>query len=106
MSQEAGHTISTVENLSGVIKGYITDGVHPRIYEDTRGAYVASVAPWMAWVAYASNTSGYNGEPVHRQHTGGMGMLLGTAPAVFAVPAEQQSGTSLAQSIRSVSLSK
>ena len=103
MSQEAGHTISTVENLSGVIKGNITDGVHPRIYEDTRGAYVASVAPWMAWVAYASNTSGYNGDPVHRQHTGGMGMLLGTAPTVFTVPAEQQSGTSLAQSIRSVS---
>lgn len=103
MSQEAGHTISTVGNLSGVIKGNITDGVHPRIYEDTRGAYVASIAPWMAWVAYASNTSGYNGEPVHKQHTGGMGMLLGTAPTVFAVPAEQQSGTSLAQSIRSIS---
>lgn len=103
MSQEAGYSISTVENLSGVIKGDITDGVHPRTYEDTRGAYVAPIAPWMAWVAYASNTRGYNGEPVHRQHTGGMGMLLGTAPTVFTVPAEQHSGTSLAQSIRSIS---
>ena len=103
MSQEAGWTISTIVNTDGIIKGNITDRVHPRLAEDTRGAYVATVAPWMAWVAYASITRGYNNDPVHRQHTGGMGMLLGTAPAVFAVPAEQQSGTSLAQSIRSVS---
>lgn len=102
MSQEAGWTISTIVNTDGTIKGNITDRVHPRLAEDTRGAYVATVAPWMAWIAYASTTAGYNGDPVHKQHTGSAGVLFGSAPGVSFVPAEQQSGSTLPKSLKTL----
>ena len=102
MSQESGYSTSTVTNLSGVIKGDITDGVHSRIYEDTRGTYVASVAPWMAWVAYASTNRGYNGNRVHVQESGKRGMLYAMAPDFDVVPVRQQSGSSASDSINSL----
>lgn len=103
MTQEAGYSITQDSASYGVVKGSITDGVHSRIYEATRGQYVAAVAPWMAWVAYADNAAGYNSEPPHeRVGPGGQGMTLGLSPSVMAVPANQQSGVSAGQSTKAL----